>query len=205
VGLLALSAGAASATITVVQGGVSNNPDENVLLNSGLSGTSVVGFTNNTHTSITFTGTETLTEPPSGQARIEAVDGSFTQLTIAPTNPLLAFTKMELNIDALASGNATVQFFNQFNVAFGGVYVIGGNGQNFFNAIAVAQGGDVITRAVINSTVQVADVQQVRVSFADGIPTHLGVPEPATWAMMILGMGMVGLGLRMRRRNPLAA
>ena len=27
------------------------------------------------------------------------------------------------------------------------------------------------------------------------------VPEPATWAMMILGMGMVGLGLRMRRRT----
>jgi hypothetical protein len=27
-----------------------------------------------------------------------------------------------------------------------------------------------------------------------------GVPEPATWAMMILGMGMVGAGMRMRRR-----
>jgi hypothetical protein len=27
------------------------------------------------------------------------------------------------------------------------------------------------------------------------------VPEPATWAMMILGMGMVGMGLRMRRRT----
>jgi hypothetical protein len=26
------------------------------------------------------------------------------------------------------------------------------------------------------------------------------VPEPATWAMMILGMGMVGMGLRLRRR-----
>ena len=34
----------------------------------------------------------------------------------------------------------------------------------------------------------------------------LGVPEPATWAMMILGMGMVGMGLRLRRRSsdPLA-
>ena len=27
------------------------------------------------------------------------------------------------------------------------------------------------------------------------------VPEPATWAMMILGMGMIGAGLRMRRRE----
>jgi hypothetical protein len=30
-----------------------------------------------------------------------------------------------------------------------------------------------------------------------------GVPEPATWAMMILGLGMVGAGLRMRRRSAL--
>jgi hypothetical protein len=28
-----------------------------------------------------------------------------------------------------------------------------------------------------------------------------GVPEPATWAMMIMGMGMVGAGMRMRRHN----
>lgn len=28
----------------------------------------------------------------------------------------------------------------------------------------------------------------------------LGVPEPATWGMIILGFGMVGMGLRMRRR-----
>jgi hypothetical protein len=29
------------------------------------------------------------------------------------------------------------------------------------------------------------------------------VPEPATWAMMILGFGMIGVGLRMRRREDL--
>jgi hypothetical protein len=28
------------------------------------------------------------------------------------------------------------------------------------------------------------------------------VPEPATWAMLILGFGMVGAGMRMRRRLP---
>jgi hypothetical protein len=30
------------------------------------------------------------------------------------------------------------------------------------------------------------------------------VPEPATWGMMILGFGMVGAGLRLRRRQPAA-
>ena len=33
-----------------------------------------------------------------------------------------------------------------------------------------------------------------------GGPIAGGVPEPATWAMMIIGMGMVGMGLRLRRR-----
>jgi hypothetical protein len=35
-----------------------------------------------------------------------------------------------------------------------------------------------------------------------GIPVAAGVPEPATWAMMLLGFG--GLGAMMRRRNALA-
>ncbi|HET9160402.1 MAG TPA: PEPxxWA-CTERM sorting domain-containing protein [Caulobacteraceae bacterium] len=38
------------------------------------------------------------------------------------------------------------------------------------------------------------------VGFGGGTP---GVPEPATWAMLIVGMGMVGAGMRMRRRSAL--
>jgi hypothetical protein len=36
--------------------------------------------------------------------------------------------------------------------------------------------------------------------FDQGFISVPAVPETATWAMMILGMGMVGMGLRMRRR-----
>ena len=126
VGLFALSAGAASANITVVASGVPGNPSQNVLLNSGLSGTSVVGFTNNSNTSITFTGTETLTEPSSGQARIEAAVGTFNALTIAPTLAGLGFTAMEFNINAAATGTATVQFFDQFGLVFGGPFAVAG-------------------------------------------------------------------------------
>jgi hypothetical protein len=34
--------------------------------------------------------------------------------------------------------------------------------------------------------------------------TVAGVPEPATWAMVLLGVGMIGGGLRMARRNAAA-
>ena len=38
------------------------------------------------------------------------------------------------------------------------------------------------------------------------LSSPLAVPEPATWAMLILGAGLVGAGLRFnRRRAPLAA
>jgi hypothetical protein len=30
---------------------------------------------------------------------------------------------------------------------------------------------------------------------------NLGVPEPATWAMMLVGLGLIGGGLRMARRK----
>jgi hypothetical protein len=43
-----------------------------------------------------------------------------------------------------------------------------------------------------------ADGQQLHIAFTDGV-----IPEPATWAMMIAGFGLVGAA--MRRRAPAAA
>ena len=44
--------------------------------------------------------------------------------------------------------------------------------------------------------------------YADDFKTQgfvIGVPEPATWAMMIVGFGLVGVTLRSSRRRPVAA
>jgi hypothetical protein len=40
---------------------------------------------------------------------------------------------------------------------------------------------------------------------AVGVPTALGVPEPASWALLILGFGGIGGMVRMQRRKPAAA
>lgn len=198
-GILALSAGAASANITVVQGGVPGNPPQNVLLNNGQSGLSITGLTNNTSTSITFTSNETITAPANGQARVTAADGAFTFLNIAPTLAGLGFSAMEFNLNATSTGSALIQFFDQFGGTFGGTYTLGSAGQNFFNATAT--NGEVITRATITSQVPISDVAQVRVG---NVIAFNAVPESATWTMMILGLGMVGMGLRLRRRTPAA-
>ena len=56
-----------------------NNPqpdEENVLLNNGTSGSTVSGTTNQSGVTINFTSaTQILSEPSSGQARIEATSG----------------------------------------------------------------------------------------------------------------------------------
>jgi hypothetical protein len=46
---------------------------------------------------------------------------------------------------------------------------------------------------------------QVRNGSVAPPPPAGGVPEPATWAMLITGFGMIGTGLRLRRRRALAA
>lgn len=49
---------------------------------------------------------------------------------------------------------------------------------------------------------------QLHAAIADGIAGQLGigaVPEPSTWLMMLCGFGMLGAGLRHRRREPVRA
>nr|WP_235977292.1 PEPxxWA-CTERM sorting domain-containing protein [Sandaracinobacteroides hominis] len=57
--------------------------------------------------------------------------------------------------------------------------------------------GSFIVGAGVESTVNVEDVTFITVDFTDN-----GLTEPATWAMLIAGFGLVGGALR--RRRPVA-
>ncbi len=194
-----LSLGSAMTTradIVVVQG---NNPqpDENVLLNTGNTGNPLFGTTNQTGTSVRFTGTETLTAPANGQARIEAVDGTLNNLTV--DTPGFTFTSLILNLDAEADG--TVQFIvtegngfvNNFNFA------LGGSGSNFFTITAI--NGQNIRSVQFIATVGVSmgldDAAQFRIGGVQ--PVRTAVPEPAT--MILLGTGLAGIAAKVRKRR----
>ncbi len=87
-----------------------------------------------------------------------------------------------------------------FTSGASGVYNIA-NGQNFFSAEATD--GDFITRVAFDTNGSgISQLKQVRVG---GIAAIAAVPEPATWAMMLLGFGMVGGVSRARRRRPAPA
>jgi hypothetical protein len=203
VSALALAVAApAFATITVISNPpFPPNPPENVLLTSGSTGTTLTGTTNQTNTTVVFTSsTDTLVSPPQGQAFLAATDNTLGNLNIALANKTLGFTSFEFNINSPTNQNISLVFTDQFGqtqVADGGTttFSVGANGSNFINALAT--NGEVITNVSLTGT-NLTSVGQVRLG---GVAAFRAVPEPATWAMLIMGFGGVGALMRSKRRS----
>ena len=76
-------------------------------------------------------------------------------------------------------------------------YMLDPNGENFFAFEAL--NGETFTNLSYNIVGGTADaIRQVRIASAEGgVPA---VPEPATWAMMLMGFGAAGYAMRRRRQ-----
>jgi len=145
--------------------------------------------------------------PSNGQARVEASDGGLNGLEFFLTDPALGFTEVEFNIFGTrgTASSVTLNFTDQFNTVFTQDFSIG-NGQNFFSAVAID--GQVITNVNFTLNGNVADVRQFRIGGVNefgGGGSPGAIPEPASWAMMIVGFGLVGVGVRRRRFAAMAA
>ncbi len=196
-----LSAASASATILISATPGAVQPAENVVFQTTApTGVNAFGTTNQTNTPVTFTGIEALVTPSAGQARIEAADGGLSELSFALATGK-AFSEVEFNIfgAGATATSVTLNFTDQFGAVFSNNFAIG-SGQNFFSAIAIDN--QLITNVSFLLNGNVGDVRQFRLGGITNLPGPVGpggVPEPASWAMLMAGFGLVGATMRRRK------
>ena len=201
VAFLALTFGGAMTARADIIIATGNNPqpDENVLLNTGISGNPIFGTTNQTGLAVRFSSNENLTAPANGQARIEAADGTLTNLTI--DIPGATFTSLILNIDAATAGSVNFVVTEDNGQQTAGTFALGASGENFFTITAI--NGQRISSVAFTTNVamvvtNVDDVAQIRIGGAQPTTTN-PVPEPVT--MVLFGTGLAGVAAKVRRRR----
>jgi hypothetical protein len=191
---IAATSPAYAATQLCAGGGCQPNPDSNVLFVDNSVGTTIEATLNNNPALVTFTSTEELGTQANGQATLFATDGTLnSDVTIFSTTNLIS--ALELNLDALTEGTATFTFFGGSNDLLGTTTQtlgVGENGSNFFNTF----GGDFQSVTIsLGGGATLADINQVRITAG----VAAAVPEPATWAMFLMGFGAVGYSMRSRK------
>jgi hypothetical protein len=206
----ALVAAPAGAAVILGTGAGAVQPDENLLFNNNpANGLAIIGITNQSDTLVTVIGGEPLVGN-GGQARVEAADdrisSAFTYQGLSGqllgfdfADTARAFTQAEFKV-FVGHGTATVLTLTAFTT----------QGQQVQQAFDIpssgffyldATNGDLIDRFSFAANGSLEDVRQIRIGGVQEISQSISaaVPEPATWAMMILGFGGLGAALRARR------
>jgi hypothetical protein len=208
---LALGAPAGAAVIIETGSGSLQSPENVLFNNKPPSGLTIDGLTNKTGTEVAISGGETLSTQ--GAQQVQAADGlintSFTfdglanqSLGFNLANSTQGFTSAAFRVvvgDGTAT-EATVTFLDTAGQKFTETFAIPSNG--FFNAKATD--GSQISSFSFAANGSIEDVQQVRIGGLGTGPISASIPEPASWALMILGFGGLGLSLRARRGRRLA-
>lgn len=99
-----------------------------------------------------------------------------------------------------SSSYSTTRYWSSFSAAFS-PSLNGGRAMAYSSVYAPAIGyGSRVSGNATSYDLKIADVAEWQ-SFSMQLVSLGPVPEPATWGMMLLGFGMVGAGLRSRRRS----
>lgn len=190
----------ASAAIKICTGSNCVNTDENVLITTQQSNVATVtGVTNQSNVGVNLTSPlgEMLNGDASGQAAITAVDGLLNALTFS-LQPGYAFTSAVFNLQPLsgnASNEATSVEITYYTPGQGmQTQTVNTNGNNFIGVYGDAGEKFIAAGFVGNpSSTGIGTFKQLRLG---GVAA---VPEPGTWAMMLLGFGMLGMAMRRRK------
>lgn len=190
----------AQATVTIEKSPSYVQPEENVQLDTDLivGDNTLQGTTNQTGSTVVFTSsTDDLLAPPQGQARIEAVDGSLGALVFSLAD-LATFTSAEFIVLASVGGPVTLSAYDASNMLLASLNsTLGSSGQNFFGFLADPTTPITSIGIVAGPNTVISSIGQFRVG---GISTTAEpVPEPGTWALLLVGFGALGFAMRRRK------
>jgi hypothetical protein len=194
---LALLAGPASATIVFGTGNPGGGLDTLTLpqaADDDGSDNLLVGTVSPADTQVSITGDENIDSASSGQARVVASDGSTLDFLNFALQDGFGASTFVFNLNNVGSiGAVVLQAVDQFNHTYTSNPYSLGNGENFFNITSLDD--QLITKVSFLST-PLADVRQIRLGEVQLVS---GIPEPASWSLIIAGIAGVGALLRRRR------
>jgi hypothetical protein len=129
-------------------------------------------------------------------------DADFFSLVI---NPDEAFTTLDFSLQFLEATDFTIDFALVGGVT-GTLGTLTQNSDRLFDFLISGTDGEVFDSVTITSSGSpIKLVKQVSFELAQGgggtDPDTGAVPEPGTWAMMLLGFGGMGVAMRRRRRT----
>lgn len=170
-----------------------SNKDE-IKLTEGHNQVNDLGTDDGTNVNIT---TNDNSEFGSGDATIKPEHGHhLTMLTIDPTNDKEFDDFSFRGQDLKAGSTIKVAVFDQNGVETDFSFVVDKANQDFDRFGIIGAAGETISKVIITNDDGFKEVKQMALSLAPGVN---GVPEPATWGMLIVGMGLLGWGLRRER------
>lgn len=198
--LLALAAIAAAAPSPALAGVtfiLGNNPqpgEENILFaDQGPAATLTGTSTTNPANMLTLTGTTTTGTQFTVLSNVITADsGLITSILINPSSPLSALI---LNPLVLAGTPTGTEIDYSVTMTDSNIYTFSmflGTGSNFLTIVGTS--GEDIASVSLSDTTGFSELTSVRAAF---LPA---VPEPASWAMMLLGFAVIGLAMRRTRK-----
>ncbi|MDQ2985321.1 MAG: PEP-CTERM sorting domain-containing protein [Armatimonadota bacterium] len=192
---VAVAAAGANAAL-IIEPTPGNLPDTEIVLfnDPGLleMGPVVEGILNQSRAIVEFRDAgEDLFTAAEGQARIEAVDGSFTALTTRMSDPSLGIAAYQFNINAIEDGSVEISLYEAGSVTLTESFAVKAAGENWFRIYGTD--GEVMSQVSFSSSAEILDVRQNRIGAAPA-----PVPEPASIAALGIGLAML---LRRRTRK----
>ena len=193
IGLCAAASAPALATITFFIG---NNPqpgEELILFADQAAAAALTGVSNVDPSNVLGLGGSTTTGNllVASSGHVAADSGFITSLTITPSSLLEALILNPTATAGTPTDGSTITYtvVDNSNSSFTFTATLG-VGSNFLTITAVA--GEAIQSVSISDPLGIADLQNFRAVFLPGN----AVPEPATWAMMIMGFAAMEIAVR---------